>query len=81
MMPTSFTHDGKAYEIPSLKDIPAGVIRKSRKSARDEEDRVFTILEDVLGEKSDALKALDLMSIAEFSVVIKDWTQGASLPE
>jgi hypothetical protein len=76
-----FKHDNKEFEIPALKDIPAGVIRRSRKAAKDEEDRVFLILEETLGEKSPALAALDAMSVAEFSDVIKEWTQGASLPE
>jgi hypothetical protein len=76
-----FKYDNKEFEIPALKDIPAGVIRRSRKTAKDEEDRVFLILEEALGEKSPALAALDAMTVGEFSVVIKDWTQGAALPE
>lgn len=76
-----FNYDNNEFEIPALKDIPAGVIRRSRKAAKDEEDRVFLILEETLGEKSPALAALDAMSVAEFSDIIKDWTQGASLPE
>jgi hypothetical protein len=76
-----FKHDGNEFEIPALKDIPSGVIRRSRKTAKDEEDRVFLILEETLGEKSPALAALDALTVSEFSDVIKEWTQGASLPE
>jgi hypothetical protein len=81
MMSYKFTHEGNDFEIPLLKEIPTGVIRRSRKLAKDEEDRSFLILEEVLGEESAALAALDAMSVEEFGKVMREWTQGATLGE
>jgi hypothetical protein len=80
-MTYKFTHDGKEFEIPAMKDIEAGVIRKSRKAAKDEEDRVFIILETLLGEDSPELAALDKMSATDFGKVIRGWSGGATLGE
>jgi len=75
-----FKHNGKTFEIPAFADIPMGVLRKSRKS-KDELDMTFIIVEEMLGEDSDTLKALDTMKAAEFQEFISGWTQGAGLGE
>jgi len=80
-MTYKFTHKGKEFELPIMKEVPAGLIRKSRKLAKDEEDRVFIILETLLGEDSAELAALDEMPAEEFGKVIRAWSGGASLPE
>lgn len=76
----TFTYAGKEYTMPSIKSIPNGVIRKTRNIA-DEVDKSYTIIELILGEDSETLKVLDEMSVEEFTVVIYEWTQGASLGE
>jgi len=75
-----FTHNGKKHEIPSFKALPMGVIRKSRK-ALDDADRVFIIIEEMVGEDSKEMAAIDSMSQDEFAEFITEWTQGAGLGE
>lgn len=74
------TGEEQEYSIPSVKSIPAGVIRKSRK-IEDEEDRTWTILESVIGDDKKTMDALDNLTVEEFSKVIESWTGGASLGE
>ena len=57
-----------------------GVIRKSRKGT-DDLDKAFIIIEEILGENSPELKALDQMTPAEFQEFLEGWTEGASLGE
>lgn len=76
----TFESKGKSYSIPLFKDLPIGAIRKARKSA-DESDQVFTIIEQVLGEDSKELKALDALTTVEFGEFITGWTQGAPMGE
>lgn len=75
-----FTADGKKFSIPAFSELPMGVLRKSR-HATDEMDKVFTIVEDVMGENSPELKAIDSMSATEFADFLKDWTGGAPVGE
>lgn len=75
-----FKHNSKTHEIPDFADIPMGVLRKARKS-KDELDMTFIIIEEMLGDDSAALKALDSMKAAEFQEFISGWTQGAGLGE
>lgn len=75
-----FTHNDVEYNIPKFSDLPMGVIRKSRK-ADDDGDRVFIILEAVMGEGSAELDAVDDMSAEEFKNFLGEWTEGVSLPE
>ena len=76
----TFNHDGTSHSIPSFSDLPIGVIRKSRK-ADDEADKVFIILETLLGEDSEALAAVDSMNASQFNTWLEGWTQGASVGE
>jgi hypothetical protein len=76
----TFEYEGKKYTIPSIAALPNGVIRKTRK-IEDELDKTYTIIELTLGEGSEALDALDKMSIEEFTNFASDWTQGATLGE
>ena len=76
----TFESKGKTYSVPLFKDLPIGAIRKARKSL-DEADQVFTIIEEVLGEDSKELKALDALTTIEFGEFISNWTQGAPMGE
>ena len=75
-----FTANGEDFAIPHFKDLPMGVIRKARKG-EDESDKVFTIIETVMGEGSPELDAIDNMSAEEFSAFLEAWTQGAPVGE
>lgn len=76
----TFEHKGKKFSIPSMSALPMGVLRKSRKAA-DEMDRAFMILEELMGENSAELKAVDSMDPEEFNTFLTGWTQGAPLGE
>ena len=76
----SFTHDGETYYLPHLKDVKTGVMRKSRK-AQDDSDRFFIIIEEVCGENSPELNAIDDMTGTELQATLKAWAQGAQLGE
>jgi hypothetical protein len=75
-----FEQNGKTYRIPSFKDLPTGALRRAR-SATDDLDKAFLIVEGVLGEDSPELKAIDRMTISEFGEFVKAWTQGAPVGE
>lgn len=75
-----FEHGGKTFHIPMFKDLPTGVLRKTRKST-DDLDKAFLIIENVMGEDSPELNAIDNMSISEFGDFVKAWTQGAPMGE
>jgi hypothetical protein len=76
----TFKHRNKNYTIPNFADLSMGVIRKSRKGS-DDLDRAFIIIEELLGEDSPEIKALDEMTPTEFQKFLEGWTQGASLGE
>ena len=76
----NFEHAGKKYSVPSFTSLPMGAVRASRK-ATDDADKAFIIIEYVLGEESNELKALDSMTASEFSEWLTGWTQGAPLGE
>jgi hypothetical protein len=75
-----FSHKGKEYEVPALKAIPTGVMRKTRK-IEDDADKSFTILEMLLGEDSPEIAAIDTMTTEEFTAWLTGWTSGAPLGE
>lgn len=75
-----FKHAGKTFTIPEFSEIPVGVIRKSRRAA-DEMDKAFMILEQLMGEDSPALAAVDSMKADEFQAFLTGWTQGAPVGE
>lgn len=75
-----FTADGKKFTIPAFSELPMGVLRKSR-NASDEMDKVFTIIEDVMGADSLELKAIDAMNATEFASFLADWTGGVPVGE
>lgn len=79
-MAYTFTHANTDYTIPSFDELSVGVIRKARK-AKDDADQAFTILENVMGEDSAELAAVDSMTSAEFQSFIEGWTQGSSVGE
>jgi hypothetical protein len=76
----SFDFEGKTITIPDIKHIPNAAIRKTR-HILDDVDKSYTIIELVVGEDSEAMEAFDKMTVEEFTAVISDWTQGASLGE
>jgi hypothetical protein len=76
----TFKHRNKSYSVPDFSQVSMGVIRKARKG-EDDLDKAFIIIEELLGEDSPELKALDQMSPAEFQTFLEGWTQGASLGE
>ncbi len=75
-----FTANGVEFSIPKFKDLPMGVVRKARKGV-DETDKVFTIIESVMGEDSPELDALDSMGANEFNDFLTAWTGGAQVGE
>jgi hypothetical protein len=75
-----FEVDGKTFSVPAFSEMPTGALRKARKADNDM-DRAFVILEEALGLESDALAALDKMSLTDFGKWLEGWTQGASLGE
>jgi len=76
----TFTYEGKEYTIPSIKSVPNGVIRQTRR-IEDELDKTYTIIELLLGEDSKELAVLDKMTLEEFIDFSNAWTQGASVGE
>jgi hypothetical protein len=76
----TFEVANKKYHIPLFKDIPMGAIRKSRK-LKEEADQVFVIIEQVMGEDSKELAAVDSMNSEAFAEFITSWTQGAPTGE
>ena len=75
-----FDFNKVTYEIPYFSELPMGAIRKARK-ATDDIDKAFIIIEELLGENAEALKALDSMKAAEFQKFLEGWTQGAPMGE
>lgn len=75
-----FEIDGTSYSIPAFSELPVGAIRKARK-AKDDTDMAFTILEQVIGEDSPALEALDTLTADSFGDWLTGWTQGAPVGE
>jgi len=76
----TFTIKGKEYTIPVFKEIPMGVIRKTRK-IEDEADKALTILELALEDSEGVLDALDTLSVDEFAEWQKGWLGDATLGE
>lgn len=75
-----FEHKNKKYSVPGFSQLSMGVIRKARKGT-DDLDKAFIIIEELLGENSPELNALDEMTPVEFQVFLEGWTQGAPLGE
>lgn len=76
----TFTYKNKEYTMTAVADLPNGIIRKTR-NIEDEFDKAYTIVELLLENDPETLKALDDMSVAEFTEIITQWTQGATLGE
>jgi hypothetical protein len=76
----TFTFGKKTYTIPAFNALPMGAVRKARKG-EDDLDKAFIIIEEVMGEDSPELKALDKMNAEEFQTFLEGWTQGAPLGE
>jgi len=76
----TFEHKKKSYTIPAFSQLPAGAFRKARKGT-DDFDRAFILIEETLGEGSEALAALDTMKPTELNDFIVEWSKGASLGE
>lgn len=72
-----FEHNKKKIELPDFKDLPIGLVRKSRKLP--EEEQTWFILEELLDEKT--LAHVDTMSVSQFQELMTGWTQGAQLGE
>lgn len=75
-----FEFNNKNHSIPLFQDLSMGVLRKARKAENDL-DKTFIIIEELLGEDSDAIKALDKMNPTQFQQFLEGWTQGAPLGE
>lgn len=80
MTAITFEHNGKTFELPDIRTVKPGVMRKARKGENDM-DKTFTLLEVLLGEDSETLAALDDLEPEEFNKVIEKWLQGAQLGE
>lgn len=76
----TFTYEDKEYTIPSIKNIPNGVIRKTRHIA-DEVDKSYTIVELIVGDNTELLDVFDNMTVEEFTNFIKDWAGTEQLGE
>jgi len=72
-----FEHNKKKIELPDFKDLPIGLVRKSRKLP--EEEQTWFILEELLDAKT--MDLVDGMSVKEFTEMMSRWTQGAQLGE
>lgn len=70
-------HNGKTVKLPDFKNLPVGVVRKARNL--NQEEQMWFIIENVLGEKE--LAVIDELSISEFSEAMNGWTQGAPVGE
>lgn len=75
-----FDYKGKTLTFPSFTDLPMGVLRKARKAESDL-DKSFIIIEELIGEDSPEMAALDKMTGPEFKEFVEGWTQGAPLGE
>jgi hypothetical protein len=80
MTATTFEHNGSSYELPDIKTVKPGVMRKARKG-ENEMDKTFLLLELLLGDDSPTMLALDDLTPEDFNKVIGDWLQGAQLGE
>jgi hypothetical protein len=76
----TFEHNGKTFELPDPNTFKAGALRKSRKGI-DPADKMFTLLEEVLGEDSEVLAAIDDMEAEELNEIVNGWLKGVSLGE
>jgi hypothetical protein len=70
-------YKNKTIILPDFKDIPVGLIRKSR--YEDPQTQMFTLLEGWVSEED--LAVLDTIPAGEFGVKMAEWTGGASLGE
>lgn len=75
-----FEYKGKSLTFPSFADLPMGVLRKARKADSDL-DKAFIIIEELIGEDSAEMAAVDKMTGNEFKEFVEGWTQGAPLGE
>lgn len=80
MTASSFEHNGKTYELPDIRSVKPGIMRKARKG-ENEMDKTFLLLELLLGDDSEIMLALDDLDPEDFNKVITDWLQGAQLGE
>lgn len=71
--------DGSKITLPSMGDIPSGVLRKNRKL--DEVDFVFTLVEETADQA--AIDALDKLPSSELEDLFAGWQKdaGASVGE
>lgn len=76
-MSYTFEHNKKKIELPDFKELPIGIVRKSRKLP--EEEQTWFILEEILDAKT--LEIVDSMSVKQFTDMMAGWTQGAQLGE
>jgi hypothetical protein len=76
----TFSIDGADYSIPKFSDLPMGVLRRSR-HATDEMDKVFIIIEEVMGTDSPEIHAIDSMNAVEFAEFLSEWTGGVPVGE
>lgn len=76
-MPDQFTWtspSGVTVTLPTLNDVPSGVIRRHRKS--EPVDFVFSMLEEIADEA--ALVKLDSLSLPEVNALFEAWQEAAA---
>jgi hypothetical protein len=75
-----FEIKGEKYSIPLFVDLPLGALRKARKTDN-ELDATFELLEGAIGVDSQAMAALDTLTIDEFKTWFESWAGGATVGE
>ena len=64
-----YTHDGKKFTLPKMKNLKFGVTRKMRKA--DDDEKVFMLIESVADDK--ALEIIDDMTVEQLGELMEAW--------
>lgn len=64
-----YTHNGKKFALPKMKNLKFGVTRKMRKA--DDDEKVFMLIESVADDK--ALEIIDDMTVGELGELMEAW--------
>ena len=64
-----YTHAGKKFTLPKMKNLKFGVTRKMRKA--DDDEKVFMLIESVADDK--ALEIIDDMTVEELGELMEAW--------
>ena len=78
--PTVITTPHGDIVLPHPSKLPAGVIRRARKT-EDPVDQFFNIIEGLFPEGSRELEIVDSIPVDELPDIFAEWLQGASVGE